>query len=73
MVPKYGHLMSPGAFPDTIAPDTGFIDEVVVNCDVSVVKIHLQVVAVYKQLQVKFDVNTYVLSLDPVLCIVLVS
>ena len=41
MVSKYGHLMPPGAFPDTIAPDTGFIDEIVVNCHVSVVKILL--------------------------------
>ena len=41
MVSKYGQLMPPGEFPDTIAPDTGFIDEIVVNCHVSVVKILL--------------------------------
>ena len=61
MVSKYGHLMLPsGAFDATIrAIDIDFTDETVVQCDVLVVKILLQVVVVYKLLQINFDVNTY--------------
>ena len=41
MVSKYGHLMLPGAFPDKVTPDINFTDEVVVQCDVLVIKIFL--------------------------------
>ena len=77
MLPKYGHLMLKGAFPDKVNPDIDFVDEAVVQCYVSVVKILLWLLVIFKWLQVNFDVNTcggpYVLFLDSVLCIVLVS
>ena len=38
---KYGYLMLPGAFPDKITTDFDFTDEVVVQCDGTVVKILL--------------------------------
>ena len=41
MVPKYGQLMLPGAFPDQITPVIDFTDEAVVYCDVPVVTIFL--------------------------------
>ena len=41
MVLKYGYLMLPWAFPVKVAPDFDFTDEVVVQCDVPVVKILL--------------------------------
>ena len=41
MLPKYGHLMLKGAFPDKVNPDIDFVDEAVVQCYVSVVKILL--------------------------------
>ena len=45
-------------------------DEAVVQYDVAVVKILLQVLIIYNWSQINFDVNTYVLFLDSVLCIV---
>ena len=48
MVLKHGHLMLPGAFPDKVTPGIGFTDKDVVPCDVSVVKIILQVLVIYK-------------------------
>ena len=61
MVSKYGHLMLPsGAFPDKVTPDIDFTDETVVQCDVPVVKILLQVLVIYKWLQINFEVNTYI-------------
>ena len=41
MVPKYGHLMPPGTFPDNITPDIDVTDEVGVHFSVPVVKILL--------------------------------
>ena len=41
LVSKYGDLMLPGAFPDKVTPDIDFTSEVVVQCDVPVVKILL--------------------------------
>ena len=77
MLPKYGHLMLPGAFSDKVTPDTEFIDEAVVQCYGPVVKLFLYVLVIYKWLQVRFDVNTYgdLINwfLDPVFYIVLVS
>ena len=32
MLPKYGHLILPGALPDKVTPDIDFIDEAVVQC-----------------------------------------
>ena len=40
---KYGHLMLPELFPDKIIAVIGFTDEAVVQCDVTVVKLLLQV------------------------------
>ena len=39
MVLKYRYLMLPGIFPDKVTPDIDFTDEVVLQCDVPVVKI----------------------------------
>ena len=41
MLLKYEYLRLPGAFPDRATPDIDFIDESVVQCYVSVVKILL--------------------------------
>ena len=41
MMLKYGHLMSPRPFPDKVTPDIVFTDEVVIQCDVLLVKILL--------------------------------
>ena len=65
MVSKYVHLMLPGAFLDKVTPDMEFKDGVAVQWDVPVVKILLQMMVIYKWLH-KFNVNTYVLFLDPV-------
>ena len=77
MVLKYGHWMLLGAFPDNVTSDIDFTDEAVVQCDVPVVKILLQVLVIYKRSQTEFWCEYlwgfYVLFLDPVLCIVLVS
>ena len=51
-----------------MTPDIDFKYEAVVQCDVSVLKIHSA-----KQSQINFDLNTYVLFLGTVLCMVLVS
>ena len=40
--------MLPGAFLDKVTPDIDFTSEVVVQCDVPVVKILLQVLVIYK-------------------------
>ena len=48
MVPKYGHLLLPGAFPGKVIPAIDFKDEVVVQCVVPVVKIFMQVLLIYK-------------------------
>ena len=47
-MPKYGHLMLPGVFSDKVAPNIDFIDEAVVHCYVTVVKIFLQVLVIYE-------------------------
>ena len=39
MVLKCGYWMLPGAFPDKVTPDIDFPDEVVVQCDVPLLKI----------------------------------
>ena len=41
MMLEYGHLILPGAFPDKVTPYINFKYEVVVQCDVPVVKILL--------------------------------
>ena len=48
MLPKYGHLMLPGAFSDKVTPDTEFIDKAVVQCYGPVVKMFLYVLVIYK-------------------------
>ena len=48
MVPEYGYLMLPGAFPGKVIPGIDFRDEVVVQCVVPVVKIFMQVLLIYK-------------------------
>ena len=72
MVWKYGQLILLQVFPDKI-PVIDFTDKAVVQFDVPVVKIPMQVLVIFKWSQINFDMNTYVLSLDPVLCIVLIS
>ena len=53
MLSKYGHLtLSSGTFPDKVTPGINFTDEAVVQCDVPVVKILLQVLEIYKRLQI---------------------
>ena len=66
IVLKYGHLMLPGTFPDKFTPEIDFTNETVVQCDVPVVKILLLGVGILQILKINFDVNTYVLFLDPV-------
>ena len=39
MVSKYGYLMLPGEFPDKVIHDIDFRDEVLIQCDVPVVKV----------------------------------
>ena len=48
-----------GVFPDKVTPDVDFIDGAVVQYHVSVVKILLLVLVIYKWSQVNFDLNTY--------------
>ena len=48
MVSKYEHFMLPGAFPDKVAPDIGFTDEALIQCDVTAVKILLKALVIYK-------------------------
>ena len=48
MVSKYWHLMLPRASPDKVTPDIDFTDEAVVQCDITVVKILLKVLVIYK-------------------------
>ena len=50
--------MLPGAFPDKVTADIDLADEVIVQYDVTVVKILSQVLEIYKWLQINFDVNT---------------
>ena len=38
---KYGHLKLLGTFSDRVTSDIDFTDEAIVQCDVTVVKIHL--------------------------------
>ena len=64
--------MLPGAFPDKGNPDIDFIDETVVQYDLPVVKVLLSVLVIYKWSQINFNLNTYEVFLDPVLCKVLV-
>ena len=75
MVSKYGHLMLSGAFQEKVSPDTHFTDEAAVQCYVSVAKILLKVLVIYNLSQTNCEYlwKPYVLLLDPVLCIVLVS
>ena len=65
--------MLPGVFPNKVTSGVDFTDEPVVQCDVPVEKILLQVLVIYKKWQMNLDVNAYVLLLDRVLCIVLIS
>ena len=58
--------MLPGAFLDKVTADTDFTDESVVKYDVSVVKVLLEVLVIYKCSPIDCDVNTSVLFLDPV-------
>ena len=46
MMSKYGHLILPGAFPDKVIPDNYFKDEAVVLCDVTVLRMLLQVLVI---------------------------
>ena len=39
LVPTYGHMMLPGAFPDKVTPDIDFADQRVVQCGGPVVKL----------------------------------
>ena len=48
MVSKYGYLNLRGAFPDNVISDIDLTDEVEVQCDVSLVKIVMQVLGIYK-------------------------
>ena len=45
---KYGHFMLPVVFSDKEISDIGFTDEAVVHCDVSVAKMLLWVMVMYK-------------------------
>ena len=63
--------MLPGVFLDKLPLNIDFIGEAVVQY-VSVVKILLWVLVIYKFSQINSDVNTYVLFVDPVLCTVLI-
>ena len=45
---KCGYLMLPGAFLDKVIPYIGFTDQAVVKCNVSVVKMFLWVMAIFK-------------------------
>ena len=45
---KYGYLMQPGIFPDKVTPDINLTDEVVVQCDIIVLKIPFWALAIYK-------------------------
>ena len=38
MAAKYEHLILPETFRDKVTPDIDFTDEVIVKCDVSIVK-----------------------------------
>ena len=49
----------PGVFSDEVNPDTDFIDEAVVQCYVSGVKILLWVLVIYEWSRVNFYFNTY--------------
>ena len=65
--------MLPGAFADNVTADIDFTDYQVTQCDVAVVKILFYVLVINKWLQINFDVNTNVLFLDLVSCILLIS
>ena len=41
VVSKYGHLMLPGAFSDKVTSAVDFTDEVVGQCHVPVVNLHM--------------------------------
>ena len=45
---KCGYLMLPGAFLDKVIPYIGFTDQAVVKCNVSVVKMFLWVMTIFK-------------------------
>ena len=51
-------MILPGAFPDKVSPDNDFKDEAVVLYDVTVVRMLLQVLVIYKRSQINCDVNT---------------
>ena len=40
--------MQPGIFPDKVTPDINLTDEVVVQCDIIVLKIPFWALAIYK-------------------------
>ena len=48
MLLKYGDLMLPDVFGDTITPVIVFTDEIVIQCNFSVVKVFLLVLVIYK-------------------------
>ena len=48
MVLKYGYLILPEVFPDKITLVINLKDEAVVQCDVTVVKILLWVLVIYR-------------------------
>ena len=71
MVLRYGYLMVPGVFRDVdVTPDIDFTVNAVVSS--IFVTILLQVLVIHKLSQINFDMNTYVLFLDPVMWIVLI-
>ena len=44
---RYRYLKLPGTFPHKFIPDIDFKDEAVVQCNVSVIKIPLQMLAIF--------------------------
>ena len=45
---KCGYLMLPGTFPDKVIPYIDFADQGVVKCNISVVKMFLWVLPIFK-------------------------
>ena len=50
--------MLPRASPDKVSPDIDLSDEAVVQCDITVVKILLKVLVIYKWSEINFDANS---------------
>ena len=55
---KYKHLMLPEKSPGKVTSDIDFTYEAVVQRDVLVVKIHFQLMVIYKWSEINFDVVT---------------